>query len=662
MYGKTINANDLQSFGKDLSNKINKKTKTLINDSIKRSGLDVIKGTYDEIFKLYKSQSLIPGKKYAITDYDCSYRHPSGGSDEVFEVTQPADDVKYIILEAEDVNKFNLNVRYVRKSGFAEIIECKYTIDPEDVPFTRNLTSVKAKGTVFYMKDEYDNACSYDFKHVKFRRYAIKDITPNMDPNDGTGGFAGPYKCSMTDNAYEFSDPRSTIGSGDPWDKTFIPALFAGKWGDLLDYTSGMKPYTDQFIKEHIKPYQNDQYEWDKYLAWQTNMRETGGISAPVNKGTCKVYGQCVVEVDKNDYRDRYTFDYNGTDASEHTVQGRSFVRNAEVLNNFSGYKHTTSFEKLPNTVFAVSEGVANHTTSRIQDVRIHSNNGDHGVKYNTILLKQHPSFQYGYLCGLEFEDGQINTGFQSNLLMLGIATNCEMRGAKCNFICGSIQYFDISDYIVNNVIFGYYSNMKGYVLNDSILYGSEYYVKYENANGDNTPYKAAADGSYWYDTVWRDWFAYNIIGPHQYASFKPHFNTNTVRASYNKGVDYGATLQGCSFGRNTWGTTFDYTGVSGGLNLGSFIRCQLKPFAFLGTAKTNSTGQEVFDENLAKLPDMYNCDINSYRGDPNKIVNDLTSTQLARLTTNDNTKPRTILTVLNGKWTLLEQDGSTIS
>jgi hypothetical protein len=114
---------------------------------------------------------------------------------------------------------------------------------------------VPAKGAVFYMKDEYENECSYDFKHVKFRRYAIKNITANMDINDGSGEIAGPYKCMMTDTAYKFSDTRAVIGSGDNWDKTFIPALFNGKWGNLVSYSGDIGNYDDAFIINNIKPY-----------------------------------------------------------------------------------------------------------------------------------------------------------------------------------------------------------------------------------------------------------------------------------------------------------------------------------------------------------------------------------------------------------------------
>jgi hypothetical protein len=47
---------------------------------------------------------------YAITDYECSYKHPSSGNDEVFEMTIPSEDVKYIILTAIDTDRFDYSV------------------------------------------------------------------------------------------------------------------------------------------------------------------------------------------------------------------------------------------------------------------------------------------------------------------------------------------------------------------------------------------------------------------------------------------------------------------------------------------------------------------------------------------------------------------------
>lgn len=661
---KILNYNDLKNSNAELKNQILKDVTKQINSSLQNTSTTrpetnkcehLIEGTYQEIFSLYKNGLLEPGKKYAITNYVCAYKHPSGGNDEVFELMQEAKDVKYIILDAIDVNKFDYEVQYVRKDGYAKIIECHYTIDPQECPFTADMTTYTPTGAVFYMRDEYFNECSYDFKHVKFRRYAINDIVANTDPNDGTGGFAGPYKFAMTDTAYKFSDARTVIGSGDNWDKTFIPALFEGKWGHLLSYTSNMKQYSDEFIKCHIKPYKNEKCVWDKYLSWQTNMRETYGLSAPVNRGSCKAYGQAIVYTDPENYRDRYTFDYNGQDASERmTADGsQPLVRSTSILNGYCGIKYPKK-ELLPNTVIAISESCINGSNTRIETTNISTESGLAGVRDNTILVKNTPGYEYGYMLNCNFKIGEANYGCRSNLFIIGCMIDCQLNGATNNFLVGTFQYLDICDYIQRNVIFGYYSNLKGYTLLDSCLYGADIRVMYEG----ETTYKSPSDGSYWYDTVFRDWFGYNIIGPHQYSSFKPHFNTNTVRSSYNKGVDYGPTLQGCSFGRNVWGTNIEYGAVQGGIKMGDLIRCSISPAAFSSISITDSSNQELFNNDQPGVPSMTNVDIRAHLGNPSKISTDLSATQLTRLS--DST--RKLLVLKGGKWTLCEADGTLIA
>lgn len=622
----------------------------ILDNSIQKT----IEIPYSELLNMYKNKQLVPGQMYAITDYECSYKHPSSGSDEVFEMTIPSEDVKYIILTAIDTDRFDYSVQYIRHEGFAKILECKYAIDPEEVPFTTGMT-IPAKGAVFYMKDEYENECSYDFKHVKFRRYAIKNITANMDINDGTGETAGPYKCMMTDTAYKFSDTRAVIGSGDNWDKTFIPALFNGKWGNLVSYSGDIGNYDDAFIINNIKPYQNEQNSWDKYLAWQKDMRETGGLSSSINRGkspeTVKVYGQANVEIDPNDYKDRYTFDYNGQDLSEmYTSTGSPKVRNMAIINTYCGYKYPTT-EVLPNTIIAVSENAIESDNTIVQTSKFTSDTGVAGVKNNTILLRAEEGYNYSRISNLEFIDGEWNSAFRCNLFIIGMANDCNIVACMNNLLIGDFFKFDIKDYMSRNVLFGYYSNLKGYTLNDSLLYSDFYKVQYEGQ-----AIKDTADGNYWYDTVWRDWFAYNIIGPNQYSSFQPHFNTNTVRGCYNKGAEWHPTNQGSSYGRCVWGTNIQYSATSGGIKFNDLIRVDIAPHAFMTVAITNSKGQEMFNNDQIAVPNIYNCDIRSRNGNPQTITTDLTESQLSKLSNDGNN--RYVLTTIDDKWKLLYQNG----
>ena len=281
----------------------------------------VMKGQYDAIFSLCKEKKLVVGGYYGITDYTCAYNHPSMGTDEEFEMNQPANDVECIILRAISEDKFDEEVFYIRKPGYVPIRKCLYTIDPEELLFTKGMTTYHPTGCVYYMEDMNKNSACYDFKHVKFRRWAIKDITANMTPNDGTGGKFGPYRVMISrTTSYNMSDGRQIIGSGEENEVNLIPAIFNGTYrgNPLIPDMASKTAFHEDYIRDNLKPYQNTtKNQNDKYLAWQTDMYAKKGISVATNTGYANKMGQCNVTVDSEDYMDRYTFDYNGTDASE---------------------------------------------------------------------------------------------------------------------------------------------------------------------------------------------------------------------------------------------------------------------------------------------------------------------------------------------------------
>lgn len=58
-------------------------------------------------------------------------------------------------------------------------------------------------------------------------------------------------------------------------------------------------------------------------------------------------------------------------------------------------------------------------------------------------------------------------------------------------------------------------------------------------------------------------------------------------------------------------------------------------------------------------VPTIQNCDIRSYRGDPQTITTDLTESQLQKLSNDSN--HRYILTTIDDKWKLLYQNGQEV-
>jgi hypothetical protein len=113
------------------------------------------------------------------------------------------------------------------------------------------------------MKDVKGNACNYDFKHVKFRRWAVTDITPNTTPDDGATYPCSPYSVYTTTSAKPWNDGRLRIGSGQAKDADLINGIFSGKW---MNSTEECKKFfgstddnpvefSDQYVLESVKPY-----------------------------------------------------------------------------------------------------------------------------------------------------------------------------------------------------------------------------------------------------------------------------------------------------------------------------------------------------------------------------------------------------------------------
>ena len=137
------------------------------NTLIKSSKNYITNVTYSELLDYIHVSSLVAGKKYRITDYitttDPSITDISTGNHQ-FD----------IIVTALSENKLSENASAIKHAGdtyFANsdltAWELKYDIfnnkDRFDWADTTN-----GKGVIYYMKDEYNNICEYDFKNITF--------------------------------------------------------------------------------------------------------------------------------------------------------------------------------------------------------------------------------------------------------------------------------------------------------------------------------------------------------------------------------------------------------------------------------------------------------------------------------------------------------------
>ena len=142
---------------------------------IKLNGLVSI--LYTDLKGLRDANQLISGQQYRITDYTCTTTQAE---------TQSAGHQFDVIVVADSTNQLNENARAIQHIGDTYFANCKlgswqlkYCIDNDTTRFAW-ADSVNGKGVIYWMKDEYNNECPYDFKNIQFKRYAVKD--------DSTGG------------------------------------------------------------------------------------------------------------------------------------------------------------------------------------------------------------------------------------------------------------------------------------------------------------------------------------------------------------------------------------------------------------------------------------------------------------------------------------------
>jgi len=126
--------------------------------------------TYAELKAKRDAGHLVPGTQYRITDYQCTTTQAE---------TQSAGHQFDIIVTADDYSVLNENAKAIQHSGDTYFSsselntwQLKYSIDNDVKKYTW-ADPDNGKGVIYYMKDNHENECPYDFKNIQFKRYAI---------------------------------------------------------------------------------------------------------------------------------------------------------------------------------------------------------------------------------------------------------------------------------------------------------------------------------------------------------------------------------------------------------------------------------------------------------------------------------------------------------
>ena len=156
--------------------------------------------TWSELKTLRDGSGLTPGMQYRITDYNTTTSQ---------EDTQSAGHQFDIIVVADSVNKLNENARAVLHSGDTyfstagaklEAWELKYDLDNDTAKYSWADSGATGRGVIYWMKDEWNNECPYDFKNIQFKR---KLTDGEYNPKGGTDTWVYTFTWVNEDNVVE---------------------------------------------------------------------------------------------------------------------------------------------------------------------------------------------------------------------------------------------------------------------------------------------------------------------------------------------------------------------------------------------------------------------------------------------------------------------------
>ena len=185
----------------------------------------VIETTYSELVEKRDNGELTPGYFYRITDYECTT---------TIEDTQSVGHSFDIIVQATSESALNENAKaannqndtYFRSANAnLDAWELKYCIDNDTDRF--EWADEDGKGVVYYMKDEWNNECPYDFKNIQFKRYKITGCPKSPD-------LVGKYSCKGIDGI--------TLNQNNPyWVYTFT--VIDTNEDDIVDVSTLQRKY-----------------------------------------------------------------------------------------------------------------------------------------------------------------------------------------------------------------------------------------------------------------------------------------------------------------------------------------------------------------------------------------------------------------------------------
>ena len=382
--------------------------------------------TYTELKTLRDNSQLIPGATYRITDYICTTSQAD---------TQSACHIFDILVTADDVNRLNENARAIQHRGDPyfdgsdlSAWELKYCLDNDTTRFSWAVTGTTGRGVIYYMKDEWNNECPYDFKNIQFARYQITDCQNAPD-------LVGQYSVNSINGI--------TVNTGTPYYcytftvkvKTFIHDVSTRQ--DFIAAEGTYFKTQNNVIKEYYKFNENDT---SQYLALLNNVFMTDDEILNDINGFFGYYNNVF-----------------GNDCYNNTVGGNS---NNNVFRN-NCYNNTFGNECCSNTFgnYCYSNTFGNNCSNNTFGNYCSNNISKYNFRYNKFENDCNIN-KIGYNCiknvfGNNFTNNTIGNNFQHNTFGNNCTTNTFSNTFQLNTIENNFQHNTfITDFIKHCTFF----------------------------------------------------------------------------------------------------------------------------------------------------------------------------------------------------------------
>lgn len=165
----------------------------------------IIELNWVDLQAIKTNNKLIPGQQYRIIDYNTILPEETIENLDCSVGNHQFD----IIVTALDSSTLDEKASAIQHDGdtyFANsnlnVWELKYCIDNNSVRFETLANEDNGTGVIYYMKDEYNNECYYDFKNILFKKKI--NVSGALDESDGTDTYV--YTFNKTTNGIQEDD------------------------------------------------------------------------------------------------------------------------------------------------------------------------------------------------------------------------------------------------------------------------------------------------------------------------------------------------------------------------------------------------------------------------------------------------------------------------